>query len=84
MKDGYQVADFITVIDNMCALWQGDPKMQDFLRPSTLFGPKFENYLNAKAPRQLARTPGRHGPAPNVGPNGIAIDPTKNDLDGIF
>lgn len=87
IKDGYQVADFITVIDNMVAKWKGDPKMEDYLRPSTLFGNNFENYLNAKAPRQLARTAGRGAygaPAGQVGPNGIAIDPTKNDLDGIF
>jgi uncharacterized phage protein (TIGR02220 family) len=82
MKDGYQVADFITVIDNMCAKWKGDPKMEDFLRPSTLFGNNFENYLNAKPPRQLARTAAR-GSYP-VGPNGIAYDPTMNDLDGQF
>lgn len=85
LKDGYQVADFITVIDNMVARWKGDPKMEDYLRPSTLFGNNFENYLNTKAPRQLARTAGRHGPAAGqLGPNGIPIDPTKNDLDGIF
>ena len=86
LKDGYQVADFITVIDNMVARWKGDPKMDDYLRPSTLFGKNFENYLNAKAPRQLARTAARGyvAPAANVGPNGIAIDPTMNDLDGAF
>lgn len=87
MKDGYQVADFITVIDNMCAKWKGDPKMEDFLRPSTLFGNNFENYLNAKPPRQLATTAGRGGygaPPANLGPNGIAIDQTKDDLDGYF
>lgn len=36
----------------------------------------------APQPRQPARSYG--APAANVGPNGIAIDPTKNDLDGIF
>lgn len=33
-------------------------------------------------PRQPVR--GYGAPPANVGPNGIAIDPTKNDLDGIF
>ncbi len=86
MKDGYKVEDFITVIDNMCAKWKGDHKMEDFLRPSTLFGNNFENYLNAKAPRQLAQTAagGYRRPAGNLGPNGVAIDQGGKDLDAIF
>lgn len=84
LKDGYQVADFVTVIDNMVAKWKGDPKMEDYLRPSTLFGNNFENYLNAKPPRQLERTANRGGYTGHVGPNGIPIDPSKNDLDAIF
>lgn len=84
MSDGYKVDDFITVIDNMVALWKGDPKMVNYLRPSTLFGSKFENYLNATVPQQQPRPAGRGGYAGMVGPNGIAIDPTKTDLDGVF
>lgn len=89
MADGYKVEDFMAVIDKKCAQWKGDPKMQEYLRPSTLFGTKFEGYLNAPAapqPAQPARPAGRgYGvQAANIGPNGIAIDPTKNDLDGIF
>lgn len=34
------------VIDNMCDRWLGDAKMADYLRPDTLFRPKFEGYLN--------------------------------------
>ena len=40
--------DFKTVIDNKCAKWLCDSKMVDFLRPETLFGNKFESYLNEK------------------------------------
>lgn len=38
--------DFKTVIDNKCSKWLTDEKMVDFLRPETLFGTKFESYLN--------------------------------------
>ena len=30
----------------MAAAWGDDPKMSAYLRPETLFGPKFESYLN--------------------------------------
>jgi len=38
--------DFKTVIDKKCVEWMNDEKMEKFLRPVTLFGPKFESYLN--------------------------------------
>lgn len=44
--DGFKVKDFKTVIDNKCFDWQGDKKMSKYLRPATLFGSKFEDYLN--------------------------------------
>ena len=44
---GYSVEDMRTVIDRKCAEWSGDEKMRTYLRPSTLFGPKFAEYLNA-------------------------------------
>jgi uncharacterized phage protein (TIGR02220 family) len=39
--------DFKKVIDNMTEKWKDDAKMSDYLRPQTLFGTKFEAYLNA-------------------------------------
>ena len=42
----YTVEDFKRVIDNKCDEWLGDEKMQKYLRPETLFGRKFESYLN--------------------------------------
>lgn len=45
--EGRTLEDFYKVIDNMVAKWKGDAKMQDYLRPQTLFGTKFESYLNA-------------------------------------
>lgn len=53
IADGYQVSDLIAVIDNMVPRWMGDPKMEQFLNPTTLFRPKnFEKYLNAAAPKK--------------------------------
>lgn len=47
-KEGYSLDDFKQVIDNKCATWAHDPKMSKYLRPQTLFGTKFESYLNEK------------------------------------
>lgn len=44
---GYSVDDMRTVIDRKCAEWCDDKKMRSYLRPSTLFGDKFGEYLNA-------------------------------------
>lgn len=51
LKEGYQLDDFKQVIDNKYADWANDQKMAKFLRPETLFGPKFDGYLNEK-PKQ--------------------------------
>lgn len=48
-NDGFTINDFNSVIDTMCAEWQNDPKMCVYLRPETLFGTKFESYLNRKS-----------------------------------
>ena len=45
--EGYRLEDFKRVVDDRVARWRGDPKWAEYLRPSTLFGPKFEAYLNA-------------------------------------
>ncbi|PTJ41119.1 alpha/beta hydrolase [Staphylococcus simulans] len=42
--------DFFTVIDNMTAQWKGNPKMDEYLRPKTLFSGNFDNYKN-QAPK---------------------------------
>ncbi|MFO7842263.1 MAG: conserved phage C-terminal domain-containing protein [Bacteroidales bacterium] len=45
INEGYTVDDFKKVIDNKVTKWRGT-KWDEYLRPSTLFGPKFEEYLN--------------------------------------
>lgn len=44
-REGFRLADFNAVIDAKCAEWRGDPSMSRYLRPETLFGTKFEGYL---------------------------------------
>lgn len=50
VKEGYKLDDFKRVIDNKVASWAHDQKMSKYLRPQTLFGTKFESYLNERAP----------------------------------
>ena len=72
IAEGFTVEDFYTVIDKKCAEWRGDPKMEKYLRPETLFGSKFENYLNAPAVQRY-------------GANGVAVNQNRSsDLDDIF
>ena len=46
--DGFVLDDFKQVIDKKCSDWLRDQKMKEYLRPETLFGTKFESYLNTK------------------------------------
>ncbi|GMX40800.1 conserved phage C-terminal domain-containing protein [Staphylococcus epidermidis] len=43
--EGFSLDDFKRVIDNKVAEWKGT-NMEKYLRPETLFGTKFEGYLN--------------------------------------
>jgi uncharacterized phage protein (TIGR02220 family) len=47
LKDGYTFEDFCQVIDNKCEVWLETEK-SIYLRPMTLFGNKFDSYLNEK------------------------------------
>ncbi len=47
-NEGYTLEQFKKVIDTKVAMWKGT-KMEDYLRPQTLFGTKFESYLNQTA-----------------------------------
>ena len=38
--------NFITVNEKKVKQWLNDPEMSKFLRPSTLYGDKFDGYLN--------------------------------------
>lgn len=51
IAEGFTVADFKTVIDKKTKEWKGG-EMEKYLRPETLFGTKFEGYLNARSSEQ--------------------------------
>lgn len=47
-NEGFTLDDFKAVIDKKCADWLGNGEMVRFIRPQTLFGTKFESYLNER------------------------------------
>ena len=72
LNDDFNLEDFYTVIDKKVAEWKGTD-MEKFLRPQTLFGTKFESYLNQKTNNQKR------------GANGVLLDERQeDDLDGIL
>ena len=64
LNEGYTLEDFIRVIDIKVAEWGDNEKMSQYLRPDTLFGTKFESYLNQK---------------PVVKKNGIEVNPKQRE-----
>ena len=55
LAEGFEIDDFKTVIDKKCAEWK-DTDFDQYLRPETLFGTKFEGYLNAKVVQKQSRS----------------------------
>ena len=48
-EEGFTLEDFLQVHTNQCAAWKGHPRMDQYLRPETLYRPAhFESYLNNK------------------------------------
>ena len=54
LAEGFTLEDFETVIKKKCREWL-DTDFAKYLRPETLFGPKFESYLNASEVRGMPR-----------------------------
>lgn len=53
-KEGATLSDFKKVIDTKCLAWKDDQRMNEYLRPITLFSTKFESYLNEQPKQQQA------------------------------
>lgn len=68
LKEGFTVSEFKLVIDKKCADWLNNRDMAQYLRPETLFGPKFESYLNAKATPQNNRNNSSNNQSPYCAP----------------
>ena len=56
-NEGFRLPDFLTVIRKKVAQWKGTDSEQ-YLRPITLFGTKFESYLNQPEPKKNGQAPG--------------------------
>ncbi|HEY2422210.1 MAG TPA: conserved phage C-terminal domain-containing protein [Neobacillus sp.] len=52
IKEGFTLEDFKKVIDIKTAEWMDNQRMNQYLRPATLFGDKFESYLNQKSSKK--------------------------------
>lgn len=57
VSDGFSENDFYTVIDKKSKEWFGTD-MEKYLRPETLFGTKFEGYLNQRSSPQNGKSGG--------------------------
>ena len=55
-NEGFTIDDFKIVIDKKCMEWINDTNMNKYLRPETLFSPKFESYLNQPMKEQKLTT----------------------------
>jgi len=53
LNENFTLEDFKRVIDNKVAEWKGDNGYDKYLRPETLFGTKFESYLNEKSIKKV-------------------------------
>lgn len=72
LAEGFTIDDFKKVIDKKCADWLTDAKMAQYLRPETLFGTKFESYLNARVTNNKPVN------------TGVPAGNNQDDLDGLF
>ena len=70
-NEGWRMVDFEAVIRSRRDEWAGDAKMCQFLRPETLFGTKFESYL------QHARN---GPPAGAMAVDGTTAPPNQDEL----
>lgn len=53
IAEGYNLDDFALVIKYRQSTWANNPKMSPYLRPETLFGPKFDSYLQEARKNQF-------------------------------
>lgn len=47
LREGFTADDFRLVVEDRCREWLSNRRMREYLRPETLFGTKFEGYLQA-------------------------------------
>ena len=82
LKEGFTVDDFKRVIDTMHDKWGGSADMARYLRPQTLFGTKFESYLNTAAVQIVAPVKGFENYTPNTNSNNDLYERAAKLLEG--
>ena len=80
LSSGYTEDDIRNVIHKKANEWSCDGKMRSYLRPSVLFGEKFEEYLNAPEPIQAEE---ERKAAKNAEQLRNEMDEKQNELDQI-
>lgn len=76
-EPGVTVEGVQDMIRFKCHQWMGDPKMEEFLRPATLFGKeKFSNYYGSAPP--IEPEPQQH-----TGPPSLPPEPAKPSYDPL-
>jgi uncharacterized phage protein (TIGR02220 family) len=87
LNDDFTLQDFKTVISKKCAEWK-NTEQEKFLRPETLFGTKFEGYLNQKIVKKSGNPfldsieEGENDESGNEGFIGISCDDLPKLLQG--
>ena len=76
LSEGFTLEDFKKVIDVKCDEWLGTD-MEKFLRPMTLFGNKFESYLNQKRKGTTENIPSWYEDTKQTEPDQKLLDEIK-------
>ena len=79
-NEGYTFEDFKKVIDNKTNEWIDDQKMNKFLRPTTLFGNKFDQYLNETRSKKSNKSKGDLGEFNSYADNYIPSDEYRDKV----
>lgn len=79
LEEGYTVDDFKRVIDSKILKWGNDIKMSQYLTPDTLFGVKFEKYVNETPTEKTTEVIEHyHNDCPYCHGTGVILDRDEN------
>lgn len=79
LEEGYTVDDFKRVIDSKILKWGNDIKMSQYLTPDTLFGVKFEKYVNEISTEKITEVVEHyHNDCPYCHGTGVILDRDEN------
>lgn len=64
IREGYVLEDFKLVVNFKVEQWKGNPDFEQYLRPETIFGTKFDSYLAEAKPKAELQSEAQTGSAP--------------------